>query len=369
MRGMSMIVQPGGRPTARELRRVEITQRLHDLGAPAILALTRALRDPDVQMRRNASLVLIFLGGGYGPEAQPALDTRAALPSLIVATKDPDRDVRGWAAHAIGVMGPAAEPAIPALLTLVRDPEEGPRNASCSALGRIGPAAKPALPALREALKDPSSDVRRFAQRAIERIEQQTRRFGDVGRSLSEREMTRIADLANAAGKPAWLVLGFPSMVYGVTTLTVYLRPDATTERLSRGRLLRLTASDVPVVSKRSDWRVNETVPYAYVPLLGRAGEIEGVQDLAWPFAVDGEIDDDTLISLVTFVRSRPPLPGVPEGQAPREVKSLPLSLVWRRGDQFIVALRGRDDAEVFRVWLVRKAGRWLVTKWDWTIV
>jgi HEAT repeat protein len=75
------------------------------------------------------------------------------------------------AAHAIGVMCPAAEPAIPALLTLVRDPEEGPRYTSCIALGGIGPAASPALPALREALKDPSMYVRGFARRAIERIE------------------------------------------------------------------------------------------------------------------------------------------------------------------------------------------------------
>jgi hypothetical protein len=171
MRGMSMILQPGGKPTDRELRRSAITQQLHDLGAPAILALTRALRDSDVQMRQNAALVLIYLGGGHGPEAQPALDTRAALPSLINATRDPDGDVRGWAARAIAEMGPAAEPAIPALVTLLRDPQEGPRNTSCIALRRIGPAASPALPALREALKDPSVVVRGFARRAIERIE------------------------------------------------------------------------------------------------------------------------------------------------------------------------------------------------------
>jgi hypothetical protein len=198
--------------------------------------------------------------------------------------------------------------------------------------------------------------------------ETQIRRFGDVGRSLSEREITRIAAIANAAGKPAWLILGFPSMIGGVTTLTVYLRPDVTTERLSRGRLLRLVADDPPVVSERSDWRVKETAPYAYVPLVGQAGEIAGDRDLAWPFAVDGEIDDETLISLVTFVRSRPPLPGVPAGLGPREVASAPLSVVWRRGDQFMVALRGRDAYEMFKVTLVREAGRWLVTKWDWSI-
>jgi HEAT repeat protein len=171
MRDMSMILQGTGRPTERELRRLEITRRLRDLGAAAIPALRQALIDPDVQMRRNAALVLINLGGGYSPEAQPPLDIRGALPSLIESTKDPDSHVRGWAAHAIAEMGPAGEPAIPALLILVRDPEEGPRTTSCLALGRIGPAASVALPAMRDALKDPSSDVRRFAQSAIDRIE------------------------------------------------------------------------------------------------------------------------------------------------------------------------------------------------------
>src|SRR4030095_2659245 len=113
-----------------------------------------------------------------------------------------------------------------------------------------------------------------------------------------------MASTASAAGKPAWLILGFPSMIGGVTTLTVYLRPDVTTERLSRGRLLRLVADDPPVVSERSDWRVKETAPYAYVPLVGQAGEIAGDRDLAWPFAVVGEIDGARLTSTATCGRT-----------------------------------------------------------------
>lgn len=194
-------------------------------------------------------------------------------------------------------------------------------------------------------------------------------RFGSVGRSLSERELRQVADLAIAAGKPAWLVLGFRSMIPGVTTLTVYLHPDVTTERLRRGRVLRLVAENSPGVSERGDWRVKDTGTYACVPLAGLTGEISDERDLAWPFAVNGDIDDETLISLVTFVRSRPPIPGVPEGAAPREVVGAPLSGVWRQGDQFIVALRGRDDAERFGVTLVRTGGRWIVTKWNWSVV
>ena len=173
MRGMSMTAQAGGRMTERERRRRAIAKELHDLCAAAIPAVLRALTDPDVQMRQNAALVLLDLGGGHTPEARPALDTRAALPGLILATADADSGVRAWAAHAIAEMGKAGQPAIPALLMLLRDPNDGPRISGCIALGRIGPAAVEALPALRQAAqKDPSSDVRAFAQRAISQIDQ-----------------------------------------------------------------------------------------------------------------------------------------------------------------------------------------------------
>ncbi len=176
MRGFSMQLSAGapsdGKIDPVQRRRIEIIKSLHRLGGVALPALTRALSDPDVQMRRNAALALINLGGGYVAEAQPRLDIREAMPALIRATEDADADVRAWAAHALAEMGPGAEPAIPALIRLLSDKEEGPRNTSCIALGRIGPAAREALPALQEALHDPSRDVRWFAQQAIEKIGQ-----------------------------------------------------------------------------------------------------------------------------------------------------------------------------------------------------
>jgi hypothetical protein len=196
----------------------------------------------------------------------------------------------------------------------------------------------------------------------------QIRRFGTVGRSLSESEVTQIARLANAAGKPPWLVLGFTSMISGVTKLTVYLHPDVITERIRRGRLLRLVAKDTPAVSGRSEWTVEDRASYVYIPLAESVGEIASEKDLAWPFAVHGEIDDETLISLVTFVRSRPPLPNVPEGSAPREVVSAPLFGVWRQGDTFIVGLRLREDTETFGVTVIKKNGQWVVAKWNWSV-
>jgi HEAT repeat protein len=165
------IARSDGRIDPLEQRRSEITASLRGLGDEAIGALARALGDVDVQMRRNAALVLIDLGGGYSAEAQTKVNTLSALSALIQATRDSDRDVRGWAAHAIAEIGPRAQPAVPALVTLLRDTEEGPRDTACIALGNIGPGAAEALPALQLALTDPRPNVRGFAQRAIDRIQ------------------------------------------------------------------------------------------------------------------------------------------------------------------------------------------------------
>jgi HEAT repeat protein len=175
MRGISMqrrpIARSDGRIDPLEQRRGEITASLLGLGDEAIGALVRALGDVDVQMRRNAALVLIDLGGGYSVEARTKADTLTALSALIQATRDSDRDVRGWAAHAIAEIGPRAQRAVPALVMLLQDTEEGPRNTACLALGKIGPSAAEALPALQLALNDPRPNVRGFAQRAIEKIQ------------------------------------------------------------------------------------------------------------------------------------------------------------------------------------------------------
>jgi hypothetical protein len=189
-------------------------------------------------------------------------------------------------------------------------------------------------------------------------------RFGPVARDLSELEIAQITDLANATGKAPWLILGFRTMLVGVAMVTVYLEPNVTTERLNRGRILHLVADDPPLVSQRSRWKVRKTASYAYIPLGGRPREIADEHDLGWPFEVAGEIDDEMLTGLVTFVRSRPAIPGIPEGSEPRQVVSWPLSVIARQGDEFIAAFRN-GGSEVFRVWLIRKDGRWLVTKWD----
>jgi HEAT repeat protein len=136
------------------------------LEGAAVWALEIALHDPDVRMRRNATLALRFLAEGYFVDPPRRLDIREALP-----LRDTDRSVRAWAAQAIGAIGPAAAPAVPALSTLLSDPDEGPRTNGCWSFRGIGPAAREALPALRRALADPSANVRHAALLAIEKVQ------------------------------------------------------------------------------------------------------------------------------------------------------------------------------------------------------
>ena len=173
MRGFSMQRRrraPYGKVDPEVIHRDVVMAELRRIGRRAVPRIARALKDPDVQMRKNATLVLIDL-----VEVLPGerlVDTRPAIPSLIEATGDPDHQVRAWAAYALSAIGPDARKAVPSLIRLLKDTEEGPRNNGAIALGRIGAAAKAGIPALRGAMADPKEDVRRFATTAIAQIEE-----------------------------------------------------------------------------------------------------------------------------------------------------------------------------------------------------
>jgi HEAT repeat protein len=167
--GPSTPGQPLRKPES-EIRRENVYRQLRDMGAEGVQGLARAYRDPDVRLRRNAALALLFLGGGYGTGAP--VDVTPALVALTNGLRDSDSDVRAWSAQAIGHIGASATPAVPQLIELLNG-DEAARNSACIALRKIGPNAAAALPSLRRALSDPSEDVRRFAELAIEAIERQ----------------------------------------------------------------------------------------------------------------------------------------------------------------------------------------------------
>jgi HEAT repeat protein len=158
-------------PPTERLRN-EVYDRLWSLGATALPALCRGLADPDVQVRRNVALFLHVAGGDWYDRERPRLAIERCVQSLVAALADSDGRVKELAAQAVGATGAAGAPAVPTLIGLLSSSSEGERNTACIGLAGIGPAAKEALPALKKALSDSSPDVQRFAQRAIDKIEQ-----------------------------------------------------------------------------------------------------------------------------------------------------------------------------------------------------
>ncbi len=130
-----------------------------------------------------------------------------------------------------------------------------------------------------------------------------------------------------------------------------------------------LVADDQPRVPVRSAWRIRESYSYACVPVDGRQpGDIRGQDDLGWPFIVQGELDDDTLLSIVAFMRSGPAIPDVPKGSQPSEVSVGPIRSIVSKGDTAVVTVEP-SELTFQRVSLARESGRWVVTKFEWWVV
>jgi HEAT repeat protein len=99
---------------------------------------------------------------------------RQALPALVQALQDPDRDVRRAAGQALERIGPDAEQAVPALIKVMLGGDAEPvRQAAIKALVRADPQARPAVvAALLEAIKDNSNfGVRTLAGWALRQID------------------------------------------------------------------------------------------------------------------------------------------------------------------------------------------------------
>ena len=189
-------------------------------------------------------------------------------------------------------------------------------------------------------------------------------RFGS--QPVSDAEVAQIAELVINTGKRPWLLRSPHSNMRDVRVARLFLEPDVAGGRVQRGRMLRLAAEGPPFVPARSPWRIQESDLYAHIPIAGRRpGEILGDDDLGWPFVLQGEFDDDTLISVVEFVRSQPPIP-MPAFL--RQVPAAPIVGIQRRDDAIVVGFR-RSEAEGDSVWLVRKDGRWVITRSESSIV
>jgi hypothetical protein len=123
---------------------------------------------------------------------------------------------------------------------------------------------------------------------------------------VSDSEVAQIEELAG--GKRLWL-LRAPNPGMGSRISYLFLEPDTIGKRVLRGRAFRLHADEPPNAAIRSPWKIVESHSYVYIPTPGRMQGDISEHGIDWPFIVQGEFDDDTLISIVEFVRSQPPIP------------------------------------------------------------
>jgi HEAT repeat protein len=174
--------------TAR-LAAVMVMRELGPVAWPAVPALTRALSDPIVGIRKGAAGAL----GGIGEAAV------SAVPELARALADPHRFVRSWAAMALFEIGPAAKPAAADLVEMLETDAENLRGRAwcASALPEIHAEPDLAVPALvRALLEDPSEEVRSVAVLSLE----------SYGAEAARRGATE--SLIDALRDPHWKVRG-----------------------------------------------------------------------------------------------------------------------------------------------------------------
>jgi beta-lactamase regulating signal transducer with metallopeptidase domain len=166
-----------GASTAVDLARIPVPQaqrlaeaiRRHDWAArgvegktlfdapEAVAPLIAALRDEDPVVRRLAVWGLA--------EMRPTVGEAAADPVARLLA-DPDTQVRGEAARALGDFAATGQAA--AIARLLRDPDPGVREQAAHALGDLqSPATRPALEA---ALNDPVPEVRSEAGWALRQV-------------------------------------------------------------------------------------------------------------------------------------------------------------------------------------------------------
>jgi hypothetical protein len=184
-------------------------------------------------------------------------------------------------------------------------------------------------------------------------------RFGRVGQTLTEPEIAQITSLAEPYGRSPRLVLGQSSMVPSLAIINVFLEPDAADTPVQRGTLLRLESDMPPKATERSVWRVSRTQSYACIAAPGRRHfDISSAQDIGWPFIVDGQFDDETLLSIVAFIRTRPRVSDRPDSVP---MSGAPVSSIVRRDNEVVVTTR-TGELQGEQAILVRRGEQWILT-------
>lgn len=96
---------------------------------------------------------------------------KPAVPALIKALEDNDKNRKRYAARALREMGEDASDAIPALSKAIKDSDSQTREYVVEALGNMVNEAEQVIPVLKKATKDSDNDVKKKAKEAVKKLQ------------------------------------------------------------------------------------------------------------------------------------------------------------------------------------------------------
>jgi HEAT repeat protein len=121
--------------------------------------VSEAATDSEPSVRR-AAVQLLFKLATIKPD-------ESLVKPLLGALRDDHAQVRSYAAHGLGRLGPMAAEAVDELAAAVGDADLSVRSAALDALASMGSHAKAATPAVVAALRAPESQIRWVAARTL----------------------------------------------------------------------------------------------------------------------------------------------------------------------------------------------------------
>ncbi len=154
--------------------------------------LFEARQHGDLQERENAEMAFRYMGARrisdalvkalWGNEldvlyrgdiwrSDLGLDAAVAVPVLVEAMQDEDKDIRWDAIDILSLLGTDAAVAVPNVIEALKDPDESIRNSAAKALCHIGGNVSEIAPALLVALEDDYWQIRGHAAQSLVRID------------------------------------------------------------------------------------------------------------------------------------------------------------------------------------------------------
>jgi hypothetical protein len=179
-------------------------------------------------------------------------------------------------------------------------------------------------------------------------------RIGEVGRSLSAREVLEIERLVSTNGGKPWLLIAEPAQMAGFQLVQAYCAPTVSNRELRRGPLAFISRQSSK--EKWQPWHHQGVQEYAQIAVAGRDfNRIDGDQDINRPFRLKDKFTDEELVDLVRFVRSSPTFHATAvQGTWPF------LSVGRESGDLIVIRLR-KNDSEWQEVNIRKKGESWAV--------